>query len=172
MALSKEIKKATEIKLNEMLLMIYASLSSNVTSDHYKMSSQSSAYTFLGEENHNISFKSDFFTQTVENKDMSLRFKINISRSKRANLFGVRRYISSIEVISVAGYTQERIYIDTKYYKSTYKVQKSIFDFLITYMDKKTITDETSKFDKYLSELKKSVNKQVLRDDKLDELLK
>lgn len=155
-----------------MLIMIYTSLSSNGVDKNYQISSRLHADTFTGDKKVNINFNCNCFTQNVSNKDMSLNFKILISRSKRINLLGKRRYISSIEIETKSGYHRDTIYIDNYYYKSTYKSQKKIFDFLLTNMAKKTITDETSKIDNYLSELKKSFNKEVLRDDKLDELLK
>lgn len=114
----------------------------------------------------------------ISSSDMRFKFNVSISKMEEFGLFGKdkSRYVTSIEVCNnPSKYQYSSSSIETFWFLSwkdnSLNLQKKIFDYLEENHSIKSKKDKDEKYENYISDIKKTITKSGLRDDKLDELL-
>lgn len=112
----------------------------------------------------------------ITKPEMSLRFSIRISKIKDINLFGrdKSKYITNVRVsdkTSFSSFSNEDIWI-LSWVDDTLDIQKKIFDIIENKRIKNNMEKEDQKYNRYISELNKSIDKVSSRDDKINDIIK
>ena len=111
----------------------------------------------------------------ISKPEMSLIFYIKTSKIPDINLFGRDRskYITNIRISDKAAYSsfsKEDFWV-LSWIDDTLDIQKKIFDLIENKRIKNNIDQEDQKYNKYISELNKSIDKVVSRDNKIDDII-
>ena len=107
----------------------------------------------------------EYFTFRINKKESEYQFSIYIYRSK-GWFFKTR--LSSIDIEDKTRSHIDKIF----FYNINKKTQRKIFNILMNREKNKSLILENKKMDKYIEEMKKSMDKSILRDEKLNEILK
>lgn len=114
----------------------------------------------------------------ISSSDMQFKFNVRISKMEEFGLFGKdkSRYVTSIEIFKKpSNYQYSSSSIEVFWFISwkdnSTPIQKKIFDYLEQNHIMKSKKDKDEKYETYIGDLKKTITKSGLRDDKLDELL-
>jgi len=116
-----------------------------------------------------INKKSDYYSFKISEDGMNYRYAINVYRIKR--LFR-NRYITTVIITENKSYGNdiEELIFDSRK-DNSYPKQKFIFDTLYFLDTQKKRDLDEEKVNKYVMDVKKSVDKSIVRDDKINELL-
>jgi hypothetical protein len=117
----------------------------------------------------------------VNGEKMKYSFHVTVSKVKRTKGFWKTvddsRYITKIGIKENSTYSSNEIetyYLDTDMEKSqlsTRDIQSKMFDFLMEVHDRKEAEKENEKINGFITDIKKSADKAVVRDEKIDNIL-
>jgi hypothetical protein len=167
-------------KLTELLTSVYQSVISDETRWHKPSKVSTVKYKEPGFDG---KFEDEYPNKTqyefeIANENMKFRFNVCISKIESVGFFGQdkSKYVTSIEVRNNPGkYQYSTSHIETFWFLSwrddSLSLQKKIFDYLEQNHIIKSKKDEEEKYETYIGDIKKTITKSGLRDDKLDELL-
>jgi hypothetical protein len=177
-------------KLRELMDLVYNSIKANIESSNPKWIKPEKTdwfYTLKPEKGveavreDNIKF--DFtINTTADARDLKYIFEVSIARVKRTKGFWKSiddsRYITKILIKENSKYTREleTYYLDsdlevTNGYLSTRDIQSKIFDILMQNHGFKQNQKDNESIDGFITEIKKTVDKSILRDDKINDIL-
>lgn len=110
--------------------------------------------------------------------DMKYRYIIDIYKTEASKFFGIttkqERYILKVQIneitkYSISGSFKDEYFFDTDVIKTP--LVKDIFDFLMNRNIELTNLEQSEKFELYVNDLSKSVDKSVTREETLNKIL-
>lgn len=179
--MDKNTFKVKEDKFKDLLKNILTSVTSNPNKYNTIQKMNSRSFRGLVKDGGSISTKDitklcEYYLFPIsDDKKMIFNYSLRITKSVNG-FFCKDRYVCLIDVYkSENRWTPiESFIIDSDFYKSPdiFKSLKRIFHFMEIIEVEETLRIESEKYNPYISDITNSVNKTVVRDDKLNELLK
>lgn len=179
--MDKHTIKIKEDRFNELMKNILTNVTSNPNKYNTIQKMNSRSFKGLVKDGNSISTKDitkncEYYEFSISD-DKKMEFKYTIKIIKSVNgFFSKDRYVCLIDVTKGDNkwIVLESIIIDSDLYKSPdiFKSLKKVFDFMEKIETEEILRIESEKYNPYISDITKSVNKTVVRDDKLNELLK
>jgi hypothetical protein len=174
--MQKDVIKIKEIKMIELLSNILSSVTSN--SNYYSSCKKMNSRSFTGLLKDG-SFKEimqycHFYQFNIpDNKEIEFSYAIRISKSNKGYFYR-DRFVCWVNISRKGGFLEkiDTFIIDSNIYKSynIFETLKKIFSTMENIEKESNLKMESEKYNPYISDISKSIDKSVSRDDKLNEL--